>query len=308
MSVPDESEPTNDRQLSRYLLGLLPPEETEWLDEASIVDDEVALRIRVLEHELVDGYVTGTLAGDMLEPFESRYLTTPRRRRHVEFARRFLTAVDRAAHAGTEDSSREVASRSRLPARWMAAAAFVLVTSGALVFQTVRLQTGLNLARTERTALDSRARTLVQQLTEQRAANAAVTRELERVRESAGTARPRLGQETQTIALVLQPQTRAVGPVPTLAIPRGVDLVAFALRLESNDVSRYRVVLRDPASDRAVWTSEPIAATALGDAPAVALVIPARVLEPRHYSLVLMDASAATGDVVGSYTFQIVQR
>ena len=88
MSVADESGPTNDRQLSRYLLGLLPPEETEWLDEASIVDDEVASRIRVLEHELVDAYVTGTLAGDMLEPFESRYLTTPRRRRHVEFARR----------------------------------------------------------------------------------------------------------------------------------------------------------------------------------------------------------------------------
>jgi hypothetical protein len=189
----------------------------------------------------------------------------------------------------------------------MAAAALVLVTSGAL-FQTVRLQTGLNLARTERSALDSRARTLAQQLTEQRAANAAVTRELERVRESAATTRPRSGQETQTIALVLQPQTRALGPVPALAIPPGVDLVAFALRLESNEVSRYRVVLRDPASDRAVWTSEPIAATALGDAPAVALVIPARVLEPRHYSLVLLDASAGTGDVVGSYTFQIVHR
>jgi hypothetical protein len=305
MSVADESGPTSDRQLSRYLVGLLPPEETEWLDEASIVDDEVALRIGVLEHELVDAYVTGTLAGDMLEPFESRYLTTPRRRRHVEFARRFLTAVDRAAHPGTEDGS-QAASRSRRSARWMAAAALVLLTSGALLFQIVRLQTGLNLARTERTALDSRARTLAQQLTEQRAANAAVTRELERVRESAAAARPRLG--TQTIALVLQPQTRALGPVPTLAIPPGVDLVAFALRLESNEASRYRVVLRDPASDRAVWTSDPIAATALGSGPAVLLVIPARVIEPRHYSLVLMDASARTGDVVGSYTFQIVQR
>jgi hypothetical protein len=318
MPVADEAGPTNDRQLARYLLGLLPREETEWLDEASVVEDEVALRLRVLEDDLVDAYVTGTLAGDMLEPFESRYLASPRRRRHVEFAQRFLPAVERAsartartipkaAHGDLENTRDRVAPRSRLRAWWMAAAALLLVGSGTLLFQGVRLHTGLTVAQTERIALDSRARALQRQLTEQQAVNAAATRELERVRESAAAA-ARSAQETPTIALVLQPQTRAAGPVPTLAIPPGVDSLAFALRLESNDVPRYRVVLKDPSSDQAMWTSDPIGATTLGDLPAVAVVIPARVLKAQHYSLVLTGESAHSADVVGSYTFQIVPR
>ncbi|HLG59823.1 MAG TPA: hypothetical protein VI485_31070 [Vicinamibacterales bacterium] len=308
MSVADDSGPTNDRQLARYLLGLLPHDKTEWLDEASIVDDEVALRLRVPEHDLVDAYVTGTLAGDMLEPFESRYLASLRRRQHVGFARRFLRAVDRVAHANTENRSSQMAPRTRLSPRWIAAAALLLVASGTLLFQAVRLQTGLDVARTERIVLDSRARALEQQLTEQQATNAAVTRELERVRESAAAAAPRSARDTQTIALVLQPQTRAVGPVATLAIPPGVDRLAFALRLESNDLPRYRVVLKDPASDRPVWTSDPIEATMPGEMPTVAVVIPTRLLKPQHYSLVLSGASGSGGDVVGSYTFQIVRR
>jgi hypothetical protein len=308
LSVADESAPTNDRQLARYLLGLLPDEETEWLDEASIVDDEVALRLRVLEHDLVDAYVTGTLAGDMLEPFESRYLASLRRRQHVGFARRFLDAVDRAAHAETEKTGSQTAPRPKRSPRWMAAAALLLVTSGTLLFQAVRLQTGLDVARTERIVLDSRARALEQQLTEQQAANAAVTRELERVRESSAAAAPGSARDTQTISFVLQPQTRAVGPVATLAIPPGVDHLTFALRLESTDLPRYQVVLKDPASDLPVWTSDPIGATTLGDMPTVAVVIPTRLLKPQHYSLVLTGAGVSGGDVVGSYTFQIVRR
>jgi hypothetical protein len=307
MSVPDESGPGNDRQLSRYLLGLLPHEETEWLDEASIVDDEVASRLRVLEHELVDAYATGTLPKELLAPFESHYLTTLRRQRHVEFARRFLSAIDQAAHAKIANGRGQKASRLRLPARWIAAAAILLVASGVLLFQTVQLRSGLNLAQTERIELDSRARALERQLIEEREAHATATRELERARASAPATPSRLAQETQTIALVLQPQTRAAGPVPTLAIPPGATSLSFALQFESNDIPRYRVVLKDPGSDQAVWTSGPLGATTIGDMPAVAVAIPSHVLRAQHYSLVLTDGSAGTGDVIGSYTFRIVR-
>src|SRR5262245_56951760 len=86
-----------DQVLIRYLLGQLGPEEAEQLDEASLVDDEVATRLRTVEHDLVDRYVRGALSGETLARFESHYLSSPRRRELVMFARGFLPAVDRAA-------------------------------------------------------------------------------------------------------------------------------------------------------------------------------------------------------------------
>src|SRR5580765_1579584 len=95
MSVPCESIP-DDRQLVCYVLGLLPEEEAERLDEQSIVLDEVAARLTCVENDLVDAYVSGTLDRDILERFESCYLASPRRRDKVRFAERFLSAVDRS--------------------------------------------------------------------------------------------------------------------------------------------------------------------------------------------------------------------
>src|SRR5262245_44684608 len=99
MPLPDRSDPTDDAHLTSYLLGLLPDEEAQRLDQASIADDETASRLRVVENELVDAYVRGMLAGEQLERFESHYLVSARRRENVQFATGFLSAVERAATA-----------------------------------------------------------------------------------------------------------------------------------------------------------------------------------------------------------------
>ena len=66
MSVPGESI-QREQQLVRYLLGLLPEEEAERLDEQSVVADEFAARLQCVENDLVDAYVSGTLEGDIRE-------------------------------------------------------------------------------------------------------------------------------------------------------------------------------------------------------------------------------------------------
>src|SRR5215203_1106443 len=98
MSLLHEPE-LDDQQLVRYLLGLLPDEAAELLDELSITDTEVADRLRSVEDDLVDDYVRGALAGESLDRFESVYLASPRRRDKVNFARGFLQSVARAAEA-----------------------------------------------------------------------------------------------------------------------------------------------------------------------------------------------------------------
>jgi hypothetical protein len=327
MSLPDRSGPADDRQLARYLLGLLPDEEAERLDEASIADDEVAARLRVVEDDLVDAYVSGTLAGELLERFESHYLASPRRRQNVQFARSFMRTIDRAAAApaqhghnatpvfpieqGVAHHRSDQAPRPKLASRLVAVVAVLLVVCGALLFDSLRLRSGLRLAQTESSGLSDRARELEQQLSEQRAANAAATQELERVRESAAAPAfrsPKAPPGRLTAALVLLPQTRAVGPIPTIALSPGADSVAFELRLESNDFPQYQVALSDPASNRIEWRSDPIAATSTGREPTVSVIVPARGLRPHHYSLALEGLSASKSEVVGSYTFQVVRR
>jgi hypothetical protein len=298
---------SDDQQLVRYLLGQLPDKDTERLDEASVVDDDVALRLRIVEHDLVDSYVTGTLDRDMIAPFESRYLSSPRRQRQVRFARGFMRAIGRAARARPAASRFKMSSRFAIPSRLMAAAALMLVVSGALLFQAVQWRNGLHDAQTATFALERRARALEQALTEQRAAHDAVSTEVTRLRESAARTSS-ASASTPTVALVLHPQTRAVGPVPAVAIPARMDALAVELRIESNDAPRYDATLTDAATNQAVWKSGPLRAASRGEATTVSLAIPTRLLESQHYSLALTAARPGDSIVVASYSFEVVRR
>jgi len=81
-----QHQPPDDQLLIRYLIGALPDVETERLDELSITDDDVASRLRALEHDLVDAYVKGELSGETLDLFRSHYLASPAQRERVRFA------------------------------------------------------------------------------------------------------------------------------------------------------------------------------------------------------------------------------
>ena len=293
----------DDQQLIRYALGLLPDKDAERLDEESIADDEVAARLRAVENDLVDAYVCGTLEGELRERFESWYLASARRRDKVKFARQFLNAVDRLPPAAT--AARATTSVTPLPGRvsqrplfiWLASAAALLLACGVLLLQDVRLRRGLRDAQHDGAALDQRGRDLAQKLGDERIANDALKKEVERLR----TAQP--------LALVLRPDTRAAAPVSVIAVPSGSNAVAFELELEANDFSQYEVALKEPATGRIVWRSGVLPPTSSRRPPAVAVAVPASVLAPRHYSLELSGHSlGAAVNVVGSYAFQVEAR
>ena len=292
----------HDQQLVRYLLGLVPPDEADRIDELSVVDDDIAARLRSVEDDLVDAYVRGALTGDTLARFESHYLSSPLRRERVKFARSFVPAVDRAPHARRAADFRP--ARSRWVPALAAAAAVLLAACVGLVFQSVRLGRGLSVAETARTALDRRTRELEQQLADLRANNERVIGELERTRESAAAP-----PEAPRIALVLLPPTRGLGPAPTLAVPPGAARIGFELRLDSSDYARYQVVLRDPGANTTIWRSGWAPAKRSAAGASVVIALPAELLKPQHYTFDLSGRGAAGGaEVVGSYTFEIVPR
>jgi hypothetical protein len=328
MSLPQESGRDDDTLLTRYVLGLLSEEESERVDEASIADDEVASRLRTIEHDLIDGYVRGTLSKETHQRFESYYLSSRRRRDNVRFAAGFVRAVDRAAAradtqteadaASAADDGRDdeavavspsygwIVTRSKVIISLAAVAALLLVACGVLLVEAVRTGNQLTVIQTERETLDRRARDLEQQLDTQRAASAAAATQPERPRESASAAAS-AAREVRTLALVLLPQTRAIASIPTIVITPGTGRVALELKLESDDFPRYQVGLQDPATNDIVWRSGWTAATSSADRPSVSVLVPASVLKTQHYSLQLTGRSAAGRDeVVGSYVFQIL--
>jgi hypothetical protein len=300
----------DDEYTIRYLLGLLPDEEAERIDEASIVDDDLASRLRVIESDLVDSYVSGTLAGETLARFETFYLSSPLRREKVTFAERFLDAIDRATAPPVT-----VPARRRTRFQWpVAAAVFLLTTCGILLVEDVRLRNGLSQARHASAASDLRGQALARQLEQSRVAAAEARQALENAhtapmaRGSSVNGRSLASPGPVPLALVLMPQTRAIGPLPTVAVSKALAHIAVDLRLESNDFPRYRVDLKDPGSDRPLWRRDAVPARSVPEGSFVSIVVPADMLASQHYVLELAGLdSAGRVETVASYTFQIIR-
>lgn len=300
--VPNESG-YRDQELAQYILGQLPADDTERLDEASIVDDDVATRLRLVEQDLVDTYVRGGLTGDALKAFETHYLASARRRNLTEFARRFVPAVNRVAESARSGPTET--RRWRVPV-WLlgVAAALLLVVSSGLLIQTVRLSRDLTVAREEQSRVGQRSRELERQLADARTANTSAARDLANAREATNIA-----PSVPAIALLLLPQTRSIGDLPTLTLPAGADRVGFQLRLESNDFPRYQVGLRDPAVNQVIWRSGWIGAEASDNQASLRVDVPARLLRLQHYSLEVSGrTTAGAGEVVTSYAFEVASR
>jgi len=294
----------DDRQLVRYVLGQLSAEETERLDELSITDDEVAWRLRATEDDLVDAYVSGRLEGETLHQFERFYLSSPRRREKVKFARSLRQVIDRTSSEPPEmppvptpapvRTGTGPALRSASP--WTrAAAAALVVASGALVVEEIRLRRGLDEARRETAAISERARDLERQLAEPHPA-------------VPGPLAPS-PPSSAAPALTLVPQTRAVTPIATLTVPADGDTVTIGLRLETNEFSRYQAALRDPATGQIAWRSTWIAVSDPAPRATVHVSMPAGILKAQHYAVELTgQRGEAGGELVASYAFEAVRR
>jgi len=289
--------------LVRYLLGTLPDDETERLDELSVVDDEVAADLRVAEHDLVDRYARGALSAEERRQFERHFLALPNARAKVAFARN-LARNERAA------AVRPSAGRSRAFALWGLATAAVLclAAGGYLLSENLRLKRQIDEVRT---ASDGRQRELQQQLQDAQSTNAERARELDRARQALAQAdkSPATAAPTRILAsLVLLPPVRGAADLPVLSLPAGPGVVAVRLQLEANDFPAYRVVLRD-AAGAVVWRSGTTRAVARTQAASLALTLPADVLTARRFMLDVTGVPPrGSPEPVGSYPFQVVLR
>src|SRR5262249_54694918 len=174
----------DERLLVRYLLGALSREETERLDELSIVDDEFSVRLNAAEDDLVDAYVRNELSGTDTEKFQSSYLSSARRRQKVVFAEALNIFQPKAPAPVVEEPRMEVAEtpvspeprpENRVSRSWswwprLAFAGTVLVLLLAITYmlrQNQGLRNEVNAARSQQDSLRQRQEQLEQELARQ---------------------------------------------------------------------------------------------------------------------------------------------
>jgi hypothetical protein len=306
----------DDRLLFRYLLGALPAEEAERLDELSIADDAFAARLSEVENDLVDAYVRNELSGEDVEQFKSFYLSSAKRRQKVEFAAAWFEVANRAANAPSQlarvDAARSFhEKRSRGPSSWRVfspqwlfagTALVMLLAAGYLLLQNMGLQKQVSEARNRQAALDQREQQLQKQLDEQSSANAESRKEIERLRQSQTNP-----EQLRTVSLLLPPPTRGGGRIATISLHPGTNLAVLLLTLESDDFPAYRATLRDPAGNRVLWRSTNLEVASLDERRVVSISFPAGLLKQQNY-LVELTGLPARGapEVVGGYPFRVV--
>jgi hypothetical protein len=124
-----------DDTLVRYVLGDLPPEQAEPLDQRSIVDGPFAERLRSIEHDLADAYVRGELSPDERLRWERTSGASKAGREQVRLAEALASAERRRASAARFSMT----SRSSRTSRWnlglAAAAALALTLTGAYILR-----------------------------------------------------------------------------------------------------------------------------------------------------------------------------
>jgi cell division protein FtsB len=322
-------QPYTNEQIIEYLLGALPADESERLDELSFTDDEFAGRLQIAENDLLDAYARGELSDRQLEKFNTAYLASPRKREMVRFAKTFLAFVDRPstlpAEAGLMGNAKaqepEAGRRWFTIPRWslqwgLAVATLLLVLIGGyFVVENARLRNQMRALQAEREALQQREQELETELADKRQENSEAANELARVRErlvelerqSANQPKyepnePVSPDVPKVATFTLAPPLRGAGQITKLTLPGGTTGVALRLELESNDFPAYRTVLKNPATGGTLWQSGRLKAAG----KFVPVRLPADLLQSQNYTLELSGISTSgAAEIVASYTFRV---
>ena len=299
----------DDQHLLRYLLGDLPVEEAERLDELSITNDDIAWRLREIENDLVDAYVRSELQGETLQQFKNFYLSSTRRRERVGFAeglRRFQSTKSAASDSASVRSGRGLSRWSLFATPGGAlrfgitvAALLVVLVTGYLLLDDMRLRREMNGTRGQHNAIEQRNRELENELGQQRASNSEALKKTENTP----------GSQLKTVSMLLPPPTRGLSSLKTVTVHSDTGFVVLLLELESADSPQYVVSLRDPVTNNAVWRSPEIEPISGGGIKLLSAGVSAGLLKQQNYIAEVTGMQRAGGSIViGDYPFRVVLR
>ncbi len=342
MASPEKFD-ASDAVLLRYLLGVLPVDEAEPVEEASIVDDDIAARLDAMERDLVDNYVRGEMEGSSLTKFRSWYLSSPLRVQKVEAARAILRVADAvagnlAANAThSVAAAQEAAAKAETPAITSAPVATEAPKATSTIVPTLsygnapavgkpsasrfgKLGTWpvLGFAAAVLTLivtvgfLTNKNKQLRKEVAETKKQSTALTAQLDDHGPASGATGDKTGAQVAlahsvenlaTVTLFLPAPTRGASTIPKVDVPTGTGLVVLSLGLGSMDENNYRAQLMNPTTQKILWRSGILRPGS--DGTYVSAAVPANVLHSQVYFVQLVhDAANGKPELLGTYPFR----
>jgi hypothetical protein len=310
----------NHLTIREYLLGTLTLKNQRRVEETLLTSQQYFNELLAGEDDLIDDYLGGGLTGAERTRFENYFLATPERIAKLKFARLLRSYLDEGesveaapvastdsradSHADSHADSR-ADSRADAPSfrqsvsaflktvhpavRFSLAAVLLLILCGGALIGIMRWQQSNG-------TTDRLARTAPPEASP--AASPGANRNAP-ARPASETPRPPIFAATLSPGLV-----RSSGATKRIVVPRGANTVQLRLELMADDYPRYRALLK--TDEREIFAVEQLQAEAAKGERHVALNLPAQLLTPADYQVVL---SGETGDGrledIGKYVFRV---
>jgi len=300
----------DDALLINYLVGSLPAEDAERLDELSVTDDALALRLEALENDLVDSWARGQLSGEIREQFNRTYVSSPERINKLRFGQALVAHQARAATAESSRAGgalRQERSTSMWSAifttggfgRWALAgiALLALLGSAYLAVDNSRLRRELIQEAAQRQALEKKQQQLSRDLA---LAGTAKTEA------KTGVSSRSSSDQSNLISVLLLPALRDATDIQRVSIPAKTTRVLMRLQLEADDFPAYRAVLMESNSRKPVWRSRRLTASFEMGKRLVHVEVPADLLKSQNYLMQLTGVRAAQEEMLGTYPFRAI--
>jgi hypothetical protein len=309
------------------LLGELPSEKQEQVEELLLTREEFYEELLIVEDELVDDYLRDKLSVDEQENFRQRFLSTPERYEKLRVARALKRYLDQRAATETiaelKPASwwRALLGYLSFPQMRVAAPAMMILIAIALgAFWIIKKsrQQPVEIAR-EESSPPQVSPSMASTPPSQNVPKPIETGQTP-VQVAEGGAPNRNGSQerrpervlqnpparTPALAVTLIPgMLRSAASMQEVNLSRGEERLQLKLSLTSDDYRRYRAVLQT-AEGRDVLTKDGLKRSNTPQGPAVILTVPTTLLSPGEYRLTLSGTTPdKTFETAGQYYFKI---
>jgi hypothetical protein len=297
----------NEKRLTQYLLGQMRLEDQTRIEEQYLADPDFHQELRATERDLIDQYIHGELSKPEQDQFEKHFLSSPRRRQRVEFARALMQSLAQgAAVADRAGSSEErisgwasllhlLSGRHRV---WLSAAATVVILAGGwlLIVNRQKENSPKQVVQTQKPGL-----TRPPDVTGQQKPPAPPQPEVVEPK------RPAV-PPVQVATIVLMPGlSRNTDETPTLVIEGNLQ-VSLQLHLETGGYKSYRAMLRTAEGDE-VWSQDRLQPQSTRSGQTIIVKLPASRFSSRDYTIKLSGVTpGGEFEEVSSYYFRVKRK
>lgn len=272
-----DTTPIGEELIRKYLLGLLPEAEWDEIEQKLLTDEDFARTVEVVEDEIVDDYLDGTLSEADRRAAENHFFRAPEHQLKGRFA-----GLLRSHLRGGKPSEAPRFVPPFVPRRlfWAASAAFaaLLLVSAGLGVYTLRLQRKLD-AEIAKNGSDQRI--LQADLEKERSQTAQLLEQLRLAKD---------GQNASPASMVLSllPLDRSQGSIPELKRVAEPKWLEIHIPLIDFVAASYKASLRD-ANGRELWSS----ANVKPQSGILVLKVPVRLVSSGTYSIVVDGENAS---------------